>query len=111
MAILTKNDLKQMNEIQLNEKLSDLKKEMMKINTQISTGTTPENPGRVRAVKKTIARIITVLNLKEKEPKAEKKEVKKEKKEKKEEKKEKKEEKKEKKEEKKQKPKEEKKKQ
>jgi len=80
MTILSKNDFKQMNEIQLNEKLSDLRKELMKIKTQISTGTTPENPGKVREVKKTIARIITVLNLKKKELKIEKKEKKEEKK-------------------------------
>lgn len=73
MAILTKNDFKQMNEVQLNEKLLDLRKELMKINTQISTGTTPENPGRVGEVKKTIARIITIINLKKREPKKEKK--------------------------------------
>lgn len=78
MAILAKNDFKQMNETQLNEKLSDLKKELMKINTQISTGTTPENPGRVKEVKKTIARIITALNIKKKQ-KPEKKEKKEEK--------------------------------
>ncbi|MBL7100873.1 MAG: 50S ribosomal protein L29 [Nanoarchaeota archaeon] len=73
MAILTKNDFKQMNEIQLNEKLSDLRKELMKINTQISTGTTPENPGRVREVKKTIARILTALNLRKNAQKGEEK--------------------------------------
>jgi len=79
MSILSKNDFKQMNEIQLTEKLSDLKKELMRINTQISTGTVPENPGKVRDVKKTIARIITVLNLRKKQPKVtEKKEEKKE---------------------------------
>lgn len=58
-----------MNEVQLNEKLVDLRKELMKINTQISTGTTPENPGKVREVKKTIARLLTNINLKKKLPK------------------------------------------
>jgi len=77
MAIIQKNDFKQMNETQLGERLSDLKKELMKIRTQISTGTVPENPGRVGEVKKTIARIITVLSLKNKQ-KFEKKEVTKE---------------------------------
>ena len=77
MAIISKNDFKQLNETQLGEKLSDLKKELMKIKTQISTGTVPENPGRVSEVKKTIARIITVLSLKNKQ-KLEKKEEKKE---------------------------------
>lgn len=77
MAIISKNDFKQLNEAQLGDKLSDLKQELMKIKTQISTGTVPENPGRVSEVKKTIARIITVLSLKNKQ-KLEKKEVKKE---------------------------------
>lgn len=85
MAIITKREFKQMNETQLNEKLVDLKKELMKIKTQISTGTSPENPGKVREVKKTIARIFTVLKSKTFEkkpiekPVEEKKEVKKEK--------------------------------
>ena len=60
-----------MNKVQLGEKLLDLRKEIMKIKTQISTGTTPENPGRVREVKKTIARIITAINLKQRQVKEE----------------------------------------
>lgn len=79
MAILTKNDFKSMNASQLNEKMSDLKKELMKIRTQVSTGTVPENPGKVCEVKKTIARIITVLNQKkEQKTVVKKEEVKKE---------------------------------
>ncbi len=77
MAIISKSDFKQMNETQLNEKLSDLKKELMKINTQISTGTVPENPGRVSEVKKTISRIITALSMKKNQKTVEKKPVKK----------------------------------
>ncbi len=77
MAIISKQDFKQMNAPQLNEKLSDLKKELMKINTQISTGTTPENPGKVKEVKKTIARIITALKMKKMNKGVEKKEIKK----------------------------------
>ena len=45
----------------LNEKLSDLKKELVKINAQVAIGTTPKSPGQVKAIKKTIARILTVL--------------------------------------------------
>ena len=33
----------------------------MKINTQVSTGANPENPGKARQVKKTIARILTIM--------------------------------------------------
>lgn len=64
MAIIKKNDFKQMDEESLKKKLSDLKKEMVKINAQISTGTPPENPGRVREMKKTVARILTKLKQK-----------------------------------------------
>lgn len=72
MAILTKNDFRQMSEAQLGEKMADLRKELMKMNTQISTGTTPESPGKVREVKKVIARIITVLSLRKKTSKEKK---------------------------------------
>ena len=47
---------------QLNENLKELEKELIKLNTQVSTGTTLESPGRVRAVKRTIARINTFMN-------------------------------------------------
>lgn len=40
---------------------------MMKYNAQISTGTPPENPGKVRNVKRTIARINTLLKEKPEE--------------------------------------------
>ena len=62
MAVIKKSEFKQMDEKQLKDKLADLKKEMMKLNAQRSTGTTLENPGRIRAVKKTIARIYTALS-------------------------------------------------
>lgn len=62
MAIIRKNELKQMNESQINERLTALKKEMMRYNAQIAVGTTPENPGRVRELKKTIARLLTILH-------------------------------------------------
>ncbi len=41
-------------------KLSELKKELIKHNAQIATGTTPKSPGQVREIKKTIARILTI---------------------------------------------------
>ena len=69
MAILKKSELKRMEEPALLEKRNELRKEMIKINAQLSTKTTPENPGRIRAVKKTIARINTMLNMIKKAPK------------------------------------------
>lgn len=76
MAIIKKNDFEQMNEKILNEKLVELKKELMKYNAQRSSGTPPENPGKVREVRKTIARIYTKLSQKKEAPKEEPKVVK-----------------------------------
>jgi len=61
MAIIRKKELKQMNKNQLDQRFNDLKKELMKINTQKSTGTNIENPGRVKEIKRTMARILTRL--------------------------------------------------
>jgi large subunit ribosomal protein L29 len=67
MAIIRKSEIKQMNRTALQEKLLDLKKELIKLNAQIAIGTLPENPGRVREVKRTIAKIKTFLKQKPKE--------------------------------------------
>lgn len=67
MAIIKKSELVHMREPQLIEKLTELKKEMIKVNAQIAIGTIPENPGRIKEIKKTIARLNTLLKqLKEK---------------------------------------------
>lgn len=63
MAIKNK-ELNQMDKAQLESKLNELKKELMKINTQISTGSNPENPGKIKQIKKTIAKILTILKVK-----------------------------------------------
>lgn len=64
MALIKKTELKQMDEKRLNEKLLDLKKEMIKIRSQISTGTVPQNPGGIKEVKRTIARLTQKLSKK-----------------------------------------------
>ena len=65
MAIIKKTELKQMNEKMLSEKMSDLKKEMIKVNAQIAIGTIPEKSGRIKEIRKTIARINTYLRNKQ----------------------------------------------
>ncbi len=49
----------------LKAKLRELRLELMKANAQIATRTTPKNPGKVREIKKSIARILYVLDNKE----------------------------------------------
>ena len=65
MAIIKKSELRQMSEKMLSEKLNDLRKEMIKINAQIAIGTIPEKPGRIKEIRKTIARINTNIRNKQ----------------------------------------------
>ena len=57
MAIIRLKQLMEMSKQDLQNKLVDLKKELMKIKSQISRGTLPENPGRTKEIRRTIARI------------------------------------------------------
>ena len=66
MASIKLKDIKNMQPSQLEDKLSDLKKELIKLNAQVATGTNPQNPGQIRQIRKTIARIKTVINQSEK---------------------------------------------
>ena len=55
-------ELRLMNELDTSIKLADLKKEWMKINSQIAIGTVPKSPGKVREMKRTIAKILSINN-------------------------------------------------
>ncbi|HZX45313.1 MAG TPA: 50S ribosomal protein L29 [Candidatus Nanoarchaeia archaeon] len=46
-------------------KLLELRKELMRLNGQIASGTTPKSPGQVKQIKKNIARILTIMNEKQ----------------------------------------------
>ena len=66
MAIVRNKEIKQMSEKDIQNKIEDLKKQLMKINAQIAIGTTPESPGKVKAIKRTIAKLLTSLRNKKK---------------------------------------------
>lgn len=70
MIKIKAKDLRQMKDSELDGKLRELKKELLKINAQISTRTPPESPGKVKQIKKTVARILTILTEKKKQVKA-----------------------------------------
>ena len=55
-------ELMLMSELELENKIVELRKELMKANSQIATGTIPKNPGRIKEMKRTIAKILTVRN-------------------------------------------------
>ena len=57
-------ELKLMNELDLENKITELRKELIKINSQIAIGTVPKSPGKVKVMKKTIAKIMTIKNMK-----------------------------------------------
>lgn len=58
-------ELKAMNEIDLESKSIELKKELMKVNSQIAIGTLPKSPGKVKEMKRTIAKILTIRRIKQ----------------------------------------------
>ncbi len=65
MTTLKYKELKNLTPDDLKNKLSELKKELMKDNAQIARGTTPKSAGKIKTAKKDIARICTVLREKE----------------------------------------------
>lgn len=66
MSILRKKELRSLGNEELNEKLSQLRSELSVEKGSIASGTKPENSGRVKEIKRTIARILTILHEREK---------------------------------------------
>ncbi|MDD5253596.1 MAG: 50S ribosomal protein L29 [Candidatus Nanoarchaeia archaeon] len=62
MALIKKNELKHMSKDQMEKKIEELKKDLLKINAQRATKTTPENPGKVKQIRKTIAKLISKIH-------------------------------------------------
>ena len=60
--IIRKSELKEMDSKKLKEKMIELRKELMKARAKSASKAMPENPGKVREIRKTIARILTILN-------------------------------------------------
>jgi large subunit ribosomal protein L29 len=54
-------ELQSMSENELQDKLKELKMDLIKANAQVATGTIPKNPGQVKQTKKTVAKIKSLL--------------------------------------------------
>ena len=67
MAILRIDEIRTMNDNERLEELDKLKLELIRERAIASAGGAPENPGRIKEIRKTIARIKTI----QKEPKKE----------------------------------------
>ncbi|MCK5282750.1 MAG: 50S ribosomal protein L29 [Nanoarchaeota archaeon] len=57
-------DLVNMDKKELEKHLREIRMELIKSNSEVASGTTPKSPGRIRQSKKTIARILTLINKK-----------------------------------------------
>lgn len=58
-------ELKQLNSEELQERLNEFKKELLKLNVQVATGTGASSAGKLKQTKKNIARVLTFLEEKE----------------------------------------------
>jgi large subunit ribosomal protein L29 len=60
MSIFRIDEIRRMNEKERNEELESLLKDLLRERGVIATGGSPDNPGRVGEIRRTIARIKTV---------------------------------------------------
>lgn len=62
MPVIRLDEIREMTPEQKKVKLEEIKTELSKIKTLIKAGGSVENPGRVKALKKAVARIETVIS-------------------------------------------------
>ena len=62
MPILRKREIRQLLPEERDKKLAELRTELTKLRTSVRSGGNVENPARVRQLKRTIARILTVAH-------------------------------------------------
>ena len=60
MPILRKRDLRQMLPEERGKKLTELRAELTRLRTTVSSGGTIENPSRIREIRRAIARLLTI---------------------------------------------------
>jgi large subunit ribosomal protein L29 len=60
MPLMRMQEIREMTSDERKENLNEMRTELSKIKTMIRAGGSVENPGRVKLIKKTIARILTV---------------------------------------------------
>ena len=61
MPILRMSEIRELTPEERMRRLEELRTELSKLRTMISAGGSVENPGRVRALRRTIARLLTVV--------------------------------------------------
>ncbi|MFQ5998752.1 MAG: 50S ribosomal protein L29 [Candidatus Bathyarchaeia archaeon] len=59
MAILRMKEVRGLNPAERSQKVSELRVELMKLRTAVKAGGKVENPGRIREIRRVIARLLT----------------------------------------------------
>ncbi|GAB6056070.1 50S ribosomal protein L29 [Methanobacterium movens] len=67
MAILRSKEIRDMELDEIHKKLDELKAEYAKNVSKSSAAGVYENPGKIKELKRTIARVLTIINEKQKE--------------------------------------------
>ena len=62
MAILRKRELQQMLPEERKKKVTELRAELTSIRTSVKSGGTVENPARIKELRRTVARLLTLDN-------------------------------------------------
>ena len=62
MPILRVKEIRDMPQEERKKKLGELRTEVLRLKTMIKAGGTVENPSRIKELRKTIARILTIEN-------------------------------------------------
>jgi len=62
MAIFRARDVRQLSDVELQEQLEKLRMELIQHYGKVSAGGATENPGHIRELRRTIARMITEQN-------------------------------------------------
>ncbi|MEM0359793.1 MAG: 50S ribosomal protein L29 [Candidatus Diapherotrites archaeon] len=70
-------EIREMPLAEIKEKTAALRKTLAKEKAVLASGTRPENPGKIRSIKRDIARMLTIIKEKETETEKKEKEVKK----------------------------------
>ncbi len=65
MVILRADEIRNLDRSEIDEKVNDLKLELAKERGKIAVGGFPENPGRLKEIRRTLARIKTIRHEKE----------------------------------------------
>jgi len=64
MPILRANEVAKMHDAEKRAKMLELRKELIKLESQRATGAQITSPGKIRAIKRTIAKILTKMGAK-----------------------------------------------